>query len=215
MTSKKKMASEIKIKTKNNKAILVDYPDNLTLIGKGRSAFVFKISGENKVIKLFFPQFSHLAKQEAEIYDALADIPYFPKCYESGKNYIVEDFIEGKTMFQCLVEGVNITERMVQDVDTAIQSARSKGLNPSDIHLRNIIVTPGDGIKLIDVARFRQSKDCMRWRDLKKAFYFYYQKPHFPKRWAPVLLDLIGAVYKKGWLAFLLGKNQNINLLQK
>ena len=36
--------------------------------------------------------------------------------------------------------------------------ARQRGLNPSDIHLRNIFLTDRGEIKVIDVARFGQKK---------------------------------------------------------
>lgn len=181
---------------------LLGQPLGTTFVGAGRSAFVFKLDDEEKVIKVYFPEFSHLAQEEADIYRELHDIPYFPKIYEHGNDYLVMDYIRGKTFYDCLVEGVVVTEEMINKVDVALDMARGKGLNPSDIHLRNMILTPDGDVKLIDVVRFRQKKDCMQWQDLKKAYYFYYRRRLFPKRLSPVVIDLISKSYKKHWLPF-------------
>ena len=47
---------------------LISHDNTLTLVGTGRSAFVFRIKASNKAMKLFFPAFSYIAKEEAEIY---------------------------------------------------------------------------------------------------------------------------------------------------
>jgi tRNA A-37 threonylcarbamoyl transferase component Bud32 len=90
--------------------------------------------------------------------------------YEYGSNYIVLDYVNGKTLYECLIEGIKIPEQAIIEVDNAIQLAKGKGLNPSDIHLKNIILTNA-GIKVIDVARFLQEKECKQWEDLKKGVF--------------------------------------------
>lgn len=78
----------------------------------------------------------------------------------------------------------------------AIAWARKRGLNPSDIHLRNILLTDS-GVKLIDVARFLQDKSCRQWEDLKKAYYEKYLLPAFPKKIPERILNYIAAKYHK------------------
>ena len=107
MESYQALAKTVLISDKNNRLIRSD--DSLTLVGTGRSAFVFKIKSSNKVIKIFFPRFAHIASEEAAIYKLLKDISYFPVIYESGPNYIVMEFIEGLTLFQCITHGKHIT----------------------------------------------------------------------------------------------------------
>jgi len=170
---------------------------NLEYIGEGRSAIVYKIHGTNKVLKVFFPPFAHIAKEEGDIYQQLQGIPYFPSLYEVGDNYLVIDYIEGQTLFDCLVLGISIPPEVIKEVDTALDLARQRGLNPSDIHLRNIILSPEKKVKLIDVARFRQNKACTQWYDLKKAYDTFYHKPFFPKRLPKSILNLIAALYKR------------------
>ncbi|WP_019413156.1 hypothetical protein [Paenisporosarcina sp. TG20] len=181
----------------NKKNRLIHFDDSLTLIGTGRSAYVFKMKATDIVIKVFFPNFMYIAKEESEIYEILKDISYFPIIYESGSNYIVMEYIEGQTLFECITNGIVITEAHINEIDYALFLASDKQLNPSDIHLRNILITPKGEIKLIDVARFRQKKDCTQWSDLKSAFRIFYLKRSFPKKIPAKLLNIIAFLYKK------------------
>ena len=47
----------------NKKNRLISYDDSLTLVGTGRSAFVFRIKSSNKAIKIFFPEFNLYCKR--------------------------------------------------------------------------------------------------------------------------------------------------------
>jgi len=191
------LANTVVISTKKNR--LLHYDDSLTLIGTGRSAFVFRIKSSNKVIKIFFPEFTYIAKEEAEIYRILQDISYFPTIYDSGTNYLVIDYIEGCTLFECINNGIPITAFHINEIDLALSLAANKGLNPSDIHLRNILITTKNEIKLIDVARFKQTKNCTQWHDLKLAYRYLYTMRLFPKKIPAILLNTVAYFYKK-WL---------------
>lgn len=179
---------------------VADKDPTLQLVGRGRSAFVYRIRSTNKVMKIFFPSHIHWAQEEGAVYRELQGIPYYPSIYQVGSNYLVLDYIEGDTLFECLSKGILITEEKVKEVDKALTIAREKGLNPSDIHLRNIIITREGEVKIIDVARFRQKKNCRQWNDLKLAFYRFYHLPFFPKKIPAFILNLIAALYKKNLL---------------
>lgn len=195
MNTYQELANTVVISPKKNR--LLHYDDSLKLIGTGRSAFVFRISNSSKAIKVFFPDFTYIAKEEAEIYKVLQDIPFFPTIFDSGLNYIVMDFIEGRTLFECVNQGIPITTNHIKEIDEALLLASSKGLNPSDIHLRNIFITSTNDIKLIDVARFRQTKNCTQWSDLKSAYLLYYKKRLFPKRIPATIMNTVAFIYKK------------------
>lgn len=184
----------------NNNNFLLDYDESLIHIGTGRSAFVFRIKSTMKAVKVFFPSLSHIAREEAEIYEKLQDVVYYPTVYASGANFIVMDYIEGLTLFDCIVEGRAITPVHLAEIDHALSVATARGLNPSDIHLRNIFITTKGDIKIIDVARFRQKKDCCQWNNLKKAYRQLYSKRFFPKKIPAALLNGIALLYKKGWI---------------
>ncbi|NKE06890.1 MULTISPECIES: protein kinase family protein [Mesobacillus] len=194
------LANSVVYSIRGSKAALVHKDSSLRLVGEGRSAFAFRINGTNLVLKVFFPQFEKVAAEEAGIYKELAGIPFFPSLHESGRNYLVMDYVRGMTLYQCLANGMPIAAGHIEEVDHALKLAREKGLNPSDIHLRNIIITPDDEVKLIDVARFRQMKQCSQWDDLKSAFYKYYRNERFPKKMPEPAINLIAFFYKKGLL---------------
>ncbi|PLT32998.1 serine/threonine protein kinase [Bacillus sp. V5-8f] len=195
------LAESVQIGIEKNRAILLQFDESLELIGEGRSAYVFRIRSTNKALKVFFPDHIHVAREEAEIYKILKGIPYYPTLYDSGENYLVIDFIEGKTLFECLVHGIQVSQEQVNEIDHALHLARKEGLNPSDIHLRNILITSDQEIKVIDVARFRQTKQCRQWKDLKSAFYKAYVKPFFPKKIPASILNFIAALYKKSLIS--------------
>jgi hypothetical protein len=174
----------------------ITYDRQLLYGGEGRSAVVYRIQGTDKALKIFYPDKVHIAKEEAEIYRLLSGVSNYPELHESGRTYIVIDWIDGKTLFQCLEEGIDIPRELVHEADLALQAARKRGLNPSDVHLRNIMITKEGEIALIDVARFRQTKDCMNWEDIKTAYSYFYTKPFFPKRIPKFLLNMIGFMYK-------------------
>lgn len=174
------------------------YHHSLQLVGKGRSAYVFRIKSSNQAIKIYFPKYAHLAKEEAEIYQVLQEISYYPNIYAAGLNYIVIDYIEGLTLFECMATGKLITSVHIKEIDHALSLAAEHRLNPSDIHLRNIFVTTKGDIKIIDVARFRQRKDCVHWDNLKKAYRQFYRKRFFPKKVATSYLNSVAYLYKKG-----------------
>lgn len=197
MSTFEELARTVQITTSSR---LVRYDDSLTHIGTGRSAFVFRIRSTMKAMKVFLPPFSYVAKEEAAIYEQLQDIEYYPSICAAGSNFIVMDYIEGFTLFDCIVHGKVITSSHITEIDHALSLATARGLNPSDIHLRNIFITTTDEIKIIDVARFRQEKDCLQWENLKKAYRQFYCKQYFPKKIPPALLNSIAFLYKKGWI---------------
>jgi hypothetical protein len=191
------LADSVKFSMKGSRVLLNEKDPSLELMGVGRSAFAFKVRSTEKVIKVFFPPYIHLAAEEADIYQILQGVPYYPVLYEAGKNYLVIDYIEGHTLFSCLEKGLPITTEHINEVDEALQLARVRGLNPSDVHLRNIFITTDGCIKMIDVARFRQSKKCGQWNDLRAAFYKMYDRDIFPKKIPTFILNLIALLYKK------------------
>ncbi|WP_173915705.1 serine/threonine protein kinase [Halobacillus sp. Marseille-Q1614] len=177
---------------------VVKMPDEFKLIGQGRSAAVFKWEGSPScAVKIFYPDYHHLAIQEGDIYKRLSNHHYFPELVEVGDGFLVLELLDGITIYDCLVTGVPITPEMVKEVDNALDYAKERGLNPSDIHLKNIILTKEGKIKVIDVVRFNQDKECPHWSDLKKAYYTYYQKKYFPKKMTPLLVEVIIRLYRK------------------
>ena len=108
------------------------------------------------------------------------------------------DYIDGQTLFECITQGKFITAAHINEIDYALSLASNLALNPSDIHLRNIFITSNDEIIILDVARFRQTKDCRQWDNLKKAYYQVYTSRFFLRKMPAPLLNIVAFLYKKG-----------------
>jgi predicted Ser/Thr protein kinase len=206
------LVRSVKFETKSSGAVIVTEKDtNLQFVGAGRSAFVYRIKSLDKVIKIFIPSFAHLAEEEAAIYQDLQGTSYYSTLYQVGANYLVIDYIEGYTLFECLSKGIKIKEEYIKQADRALIIARERGLNPCDVHLRNIIITMEEEVKIIDVVRFRQSKDCTQWDDLKRAFYSFYRLSFFPKKIPVFILNFTAALYNKKLLSMLTASTQRLS----
>ncbi|MGP4061364.1 serine/threonine protein kinase [Halobacillus sp. H74] len=180
-----------------DKDCIIYIPDGLQFIGKGRSAAVFRVLDTQKAVKIFYPEFKGLAEIEAHVYQKLNNHDYFPAFYEVGDGFLLMEYVEGITFYDCLVSGIPITEKMVVKVDEALEFACSLGLNPSDIHLKNILLTSSGQVKVIDVVRFTQEFDCPHWRDLKKAYETFYLRRYVPKKFPKFFIEFIIRLYRR------------------
>ncbi len=159
----------------NNESVTIcGDSDDLNCIGVGTDAavfqylyapaYAFKIYAKDKVSKI---------KVERNIYSVLEDSPFFSTCFASYDQYLVLSYEEGKTLFDCLLQGIHIPEQVVKDVEDAREYVRKKGLNPRDIHLKNILLLNGRA-KILDVSEYTQPGNDFRWEHLKKAYEEYY-----------------------------------------
>src|SRR5690625_710044 len=99
---------------------VVAVPNELQLIGQGRSAAVFRRVGSMRAVKVFYSGQQDLAEKEGKIYEQLSKHVYYPELFEVGDGYLVIEYLEGMTLYDCLVSGVPITPRMVTMVDEAL-----------------------------------------------------------------------------------------------
>lgn len=148
--------------------------DDLKCIGMGTDAavfqslnapaFAFKIYAKDKVAKV---------KVEANVYQILGDSPFFSTCFASYDEYLVLSYEEGKTLFDCVLQGIHIPEQVINDVEDARKYVRAKGLNPRDIHLKNILLQNGRA-KILDVSEYILPGNDFRWEHLKKGYEQHY-----------------------------------------
>ena len=202
MKTYEELANSVIYKRNGSKITLLNKACELQVVGIGRSAYAFRIKSTCLVLKVYFPTHKEVVKEESTVYNMLQGNPFFPKLHAFGENYIVIDYISGDTFFTCLLKGIPIKSKHILQIDTALKSVKKVGLNPSDVHLRNIILTSDGEVKLIDVARFRQKGACTQWEDLKKAYKLYRMK-YIPKQLPAFMMNFIAFVYKKRWLKLL------------
>ncbi|WP_174616103.1 serine/threonine protein kinase [Virgibacillus ihumii] len=159
----------------DNKPVTISgHAEELKCVGVGTDAavfqhlyapsFAFKVYAEDKVSKI---------KTEKNIYDMLGDTSFFPVCFAANDRYLVLSYEEGITLFDCLLQGIHIPEQVVKDVERAREYVREKGLNPRDMHLKNILLQDGRA-KIIDVSEYIQPGNDFRWEHLKKGYEAHY-----------------------------------------
>lgn len=159
----------------NNEPVsIVGFADGFRCIGVGTDAavfqfletpeYAFKVYAENKQDKL---------EAEAKVYAQIGDSPYFSICYGVTDRLLVIKYEEGLTLFDCLLQGMRVPEQVIEDVEKARAYIRQIGLNPRDIHLKNILLQNGRA-KLLDVSEYIKPGNDFRWEHLKKAHEEYY-----------------------------------------
>ncbi|TWT01137.1 serine/threonine protein kinase [Planomicrobium sp. CPCC 101079] len=149
-------------------------PD-LKCIGVGTDAAVFQsLSAPSYAFKVYAEQKLNKIRAEAEVYAILGQSEFFSTCFAATDKFLVLTYEEGPTLFDCLLQGIPIPDQTIQDVEAARKVAREKGLNPRDIHLKNILLQNGRA-KILDVSEYIHPGNDFRWEHLKKAYDEYYQ----------------------------------------
>ena len=168
--------SKIKVfSNANNQPVTISGDlDDLKCIGVGTDAAVFQsLSAPDYAFKLYAEDKLNKVKVEANVYHILGDSHFFSTCFASYDEYLVLSYEEGKTLFDCILQGIHIPEQVVNDVENAREYVRNKGLNPRDIHLKNILLQNGRA-KIIDVSEYVLPGNDYRWEHLKKGYEQYY-----------------------------------------
>ncbi|MUK89455.1 serine/threonine protein kinase [Ornithinibacillus sp. L9] len=148
--------------------------DGLHCIGIGTDAAVFQSpSAPAYAFKLFAEDKLYKIKIEQKIYKMIGDSPFFPTCFSAKDKYLVLSYEDGVTLFDCLLQGIHIPKQVIQDVEDARKYVRQKGLNPRDMHLKNILLQDNRA-KIIDVTEYIQPGNDFRWEHLKEAYEEYY-----------------------------------------
>ncbi|KAA9030653.1 serine/threonine protein kinase [Niallia endozanthoxylica] len=148
--------------------------DHLRCIGIGTDAAVFQsIDVPAYAFKMYANDKMEKIQIEKKVYELLGDSPYFSTCFGFKDNYLVLNFEEGINLYDCLVQGIPIPKQVIKDIDDAREYARQKGLNPRDIHLKNVLLQNGRA-KIIDVSEYVQPGNDFRWEHLKKGYDRYY-----------------------------------------
>jgi serine/threonine-protein kinase RIO1 len=159
------------IGNENNQPVnIIGVAEGLKCIGIGTDAAVFHYhKTPNYVFKVYSSQAIKKKEVEEYVYEHLKGSSYFPEFYGNGTNYIVLSFEQGVTFHDCLLQGIPITEQAILDVEEAREYVRSQGLNPRDIHLKNILLKNGRG-KVLDVSEYVKMGNDHRWKHLVWAY---------------------------------------------
>jgi hypothetical protein len=173
-------------------------PRGWKLLGAGNYAGVFMHSDYPEIaVKVYAPGREGW-ESECEVYRRIGDHPAYSRCYHAGEHnghyYLILKRLQGKTLYQCIIDGVAIPKKAIEDIDQALDYARARGLHPHDVHGKNVMVKDGRGI-VLDISDFLKEEPCQMWDDLKKAYNRFYM-PFLSKRPKPVPEWVLNGVRK-------------------
>ena len=159
---------------KNEIVTVKKHTDAFVCIGVGTDAAVFRyIDNHDLAIKVFSDNKTDKIKNESSVYLKLDKSDYFPFYYDKGYNYLIISYVKGITLYDCLLKGIRIPRQVISDVDNAMVYASDKGLNPRDIHLKNILMHEGRA-KIVDVSEYLKPGNDKRWEYLKEGYLKHY-----------------------------------------
>ncbi|WP_341479744.1 serine/threonine protein kinase [Clostridium beijerinckii] len=167
----------------NDPIVVRDLPSPWILLGSGNYASV-----------LYHPDFPEFAvkiyargklgiEDEINVYKKLGIHRAYSQCYYGHNNFLILKRLEGETLYNCLKKGIFIPVSVIKDIDEALDYAKHQGLNPHDVHVKNVMMLYGKGV-IVDVSDFYKNEPCYLWEDFKKIYFKVYlplfRKIHFP-----------------------------------
>jgi len=177
--------------------VVKNMPAGWKCVGTGNYAAVFMHKTEpDLVVKINELKDENLHK-EADIYRRLGKHPAYSYLVYEGKNYLVLKRLEGITLYNALAKGIRIPEKVIDDINEALEYARSRGLNPYDIHGKNVMMKDGRGY-VVDVSDFYKNGKDEKWEDFVKAYHTLYKKTLYklPVKIPFKALDVIRHAYR-------------------
>ncbi|MFH0069554.1 hypothetical protein [Peribacillus sp. NPDC056705] len=126
--------------------VKVDSAITQTLIGKGHQGAVYRVS-ENTCVKLYGK--TEHADQEKMVLLSSQDLPFIPKVFETGPNYILMEYLLGPDLNTFLKKQTVLSEDITRRLLYILKTMESSGFKQIDAPLRHIIITK-NGFKLVD-----------------------------------------------------------------
>ncbi|MDT8862884.1 serine/threonine protein kinase [Alkalihalobacillus sp. MEB130] len=165
---------EVVSSSTNELVLIKGHSEKLECIGVGTDAAVFRLLDEPEyAFKVYSKEKLEKMEFEKQVYMKLGQSEFFPIFYKADQNVLMISYEKGITLYDCLVKGIYIPLTAIEDVERARRYAFEKGLNPRDIHLKNILLHEGRA-KLIDVSEYMKEGDDQRWGYLKEGYLQYY-----------------------------------------
>lgn len=162
--------------------IKVNYlPQPWELLGAGNYAVVvYHPDYPDSVVKIYAPGRPGY-EEEVEVYRRLGSHRAFSECFYAKDDFLILKRLYGTTLYDCMHLGLPIPKQVIRDIDEALNYAQNQGLQPHDVHGRNVMMHEGRGL-VVDISDFLHVETCSKWNDLKKAYYWFYLPVLYPLR---------------------------------
>lgn len=177
-----------------NPILVINGSNSWKTIGSGNYAGVFAHDSNPEWVVKVYGRNPEELKKEIDVYKRLGYHESYSSLYAYGENYLVLKRLEGITLFDAVVKGKPIPETVIEDIEVGLAYARLVGLNPYDVHGKNVVMYKGRGY-IVDVSDFYKQGFCHKWHDLKKAYYKIY-RPFIYKHHPPIPFFIVEGVRK-------------------
>ncbi|PEL07682.1 serine/threonine protein kinase [Bacillus sp. AFS017336] len=159
----------------NDPIVVRNIPDGWKCIGSGNYAAVFMHHSEPNVVVKVYGKDLHGLEKEVQVYKQLGEHPAYSKLILNGEKYLVLKRLAGITLYDAVAKGERIPESVIKDINIALKYAKNRGLNPYDVHGKNVMMKDGRGY-VVDISDFYKKGKDDKWDDLVKAYYKLYKK---------------------------------------
>jgi len=132
--------------TKGEKLLEINNPTSYPLVGKGSQGAVFKLSDE-KCVKIYADPLQ--AKMEQEALKTSKKNPFMPKVYDTGKNYIVMEYLNGPTLKDYLLGSMYMPEDITRKLLHLLKEFKKAKFTMVDAPLRHIFIVNNE-LKVVD-----------------------------------------------------------------
>ena len=133
--------------TKEDKTLIIENPTKYPLIGMGSQGAVFKLSND-KCVKIYVDP--EQARMEAEALKAGQHLPFFPRLYQAGDNYVVMEYFDGPNLKEYLKNCTYIPEDITKKLIELLRAMEKTGFTMVDAPLRHIFVMDNGELKVVD-----------------------------------------------------------------
>lgn len=164
------------------------------VVGSGNYAAVFDHDSKPEWVVKVYGRNHEEIKKEIEVYKKIGHHEAYSTLYAFGENYLVLKRLEGITLFNAVIKGIPIPKSVISDIDEALLYAKSVGLNPFDVHGKNVVMDGNRGY-IVDISDFHKKGYCSKWIDLKKAYDKIYRPFIYPFH-PPIPFFIVDAVRK-------------------
>ena len=116
------------------------------LIGKGLQGAVYRVD-EDLCVKIYENE-GH-AEQEKKVLLSSQHLPFIPKVYDTGPNYILMEYLAGPDLNTYLKKQTKLSEEITRELLAILKTMKESGFKRIDAPLRHVIITR-NGFKLVD-----------------------------------------------------------------
>lgn len=124
-------------------------PTSYKLIGQGFQGAVFQLSDE-KCVKIYVDEED--AENEKKAYNAVKELAFVPKVFETGRNYMIIEYLMGPDLREYLNQKRFLPMAITEQILLVTKAMKRVGFTRIKNKLHHFIVTENEVLKAIDFA---------------------------------------------------------------